>query len=70
MDFPLVVKHVREKMGMSQEDLARAINVSFASVNRWENGKTRPNKLALSVFLAFCDQQGIPAKDMLKNNAL
>ena len=59
MDFPSVVKYVREKMGMSQEDLARAINVSFASINRWENGKNRPNKLALSVFTNFCEQQGI-----------
>jgi len=66
MDFPSVVKHVREALNMSQEDLARAINVSFASINRWENGKTRPNKLALSVFFAFCEQQGIPAKEMLK----
>lgn len=65
MNFPDVVKYVREKTGMSQEDLARALNVSFASVNRWENGKTRPNKLALSVFFAYCEQQGIPAKDML-----
>ena len=41
MDFSLVVKYVREKMGMSQEDLARTLNVSFASTNRWENGKNR-----------------------------
>ena len=59
MDFPSVVKYVREKKGISQEDLARAINVSFASINRWENGKNRPNKLALSVFTSYCKQQGI-----------
>ena len=59
MDFPSVVKYVREKKGMSQEDLARAINVSFASINRWENGKNRPNKLALSIFASYCKQQGI-----------
>jgi len=59
MDFPSVVKYVREKKGISQEDLARAINVSFASINRWENGENRPNKLALSVFTSYCKQQGI-----------
>ena len=67
MDFPAVVKLVREKLGMSQEDLARALNISFASINRWENGKNRPNKLALSVFLDFCEQQGIPAKEMVQD---
>lgn len=64
MDFPSVVKYVRGKMDMSQEDLARAINVSFASINRWENGKTRPNKLALSVFTAFCKQKGIDIEEL------
>ena len=59
MDFPSIVKYVRDKLNMSQEDLARAINVSYASINRWENGKNRPNKLALSVFTVFCKQQGI-----------
>ena len=68
MDFPAVVKYVREKTGMSQEDLARAINVSFASINRWENGKNRPNKLALSVFTSYCKQKGIDI-DELKEGA-
>lgn len=54
MDFPRAVKDVREKLGLSQEDLARAINVSFATINRWENGKTKPNKMALGVFNEFC----------------
>ena len=64
MDFPSVVKYVRDKTDMSQEDLARAINVSYASINRWENGKNRPNKLALSVFSSFCKQQGIDINEL------
>ena len=66
MTFPEIVKNVRDRLEMSQEDLARALNISFATVNRWENGKTKPNKLTLSVFFAYCEQQGIPAKEMLK----
>lgn len=66
MDFPSVVKLVREKMGVSQEELARALNVSFASVNRWENGKNHPNQLALSVFCNYCEQQGISVKELLQ----
>lgn len=59
MNFPEIVKIVREKSDMSQEDLARALNVSFATINRWENGKTHPNKLTLAVFFDFCKQQGL-----------
>lgn len=48
------VKEVRKQLGISQEDLARELGVSFASVNRWENGKTNPSRLARSQFVLFC----------------
>ena len=64
MNFPEIVKKVREKANMSQEDLARALNVSFATINRWENGKTHPNKLTQAVFLDFCRQQGLDMKNL------
>lgn len=59
MNFYEIVRLIREKTGMSQEDLARALNVSFATINRWENGKTRPNKLTQSVFFDFCKLHGV-----------
>lgn len=45
-NFPKVVKELRKQLGLSQEELAHALGVSFATVNRWENGKTTPSKLA------------------------
>ncbi len=49
-----LVKEVRRQLGISQEDLARDLGVSFATVNRWENGKSRPSKLARAQFDSFC----------------
>ena len=63
MEFSQIVKTVREKLCMSQEDLARALNVSFATINRWENGKTHPNKLTKNVFFDFCRQQELEVDD-------
>lgn len=63
MDFAATVKTARNKLKMSQENLARALNVSYATVNRWENGKTHPNKMAKQVFMAFCEQNGIYMPD-------
>ena len=40
------LKKLRQLKGWSQEDLARELGVSFATVNRWENGKTKPSKMA------------------------
>ena len=59
MEFSIKIKIVREKLNMSQEDLARALNVSFATINRWENSKTKPIKMAQAVFDFFCEKHGI-----------
>jgi putative transcriptional regulator len=59
MTFADVVKEVRKRLGISQEDLAHSLNVSFATINRWENGKTSPNKLTRKYFYDFCQSKGI-----------
>ncbi|MDR1051041.1 MAG: helix-turn-helix domain-containing protein [Deltaproteobacteria bacterium] len=38
---------------MSQHDLARELNVSFTSLNRWENKQVAPSKLAAKVSLTY-----------------
>lgn len=45
-DLPRKIKAIRQKLGLSQEELAQKLGVSFTSVNRWENGQTKPSKLA------------------------
>ena len=59
MEFAEKVKLVRERLKISQEELARALNVSYATINRWENAKTTPNKMAQDVFHAFCEKHGV-----------
>ena len=54
MDFSEKIKYVRAKLDISQEELAQALNVSFASIHRWEKEKTKPIKMAQSAFNAFC----------------
>jgi predicted ATPase/DNA-binding CsgD family transcriptional regulator/DNA-binding XRE family transcriptional regulator/predicted negative regulator of RcsB-dependent stress response len=34
---------LRARLGLSQEQLARRLSVSFATVNRWETGRSRPS---------------------------
>lgn len=53
-NFPETVKAVRQQIGLSQEELAHASGVSFATVNRWEKGKTLPSKLARRQSEHFC----------------
>jgi len=55
-DYPALVKEVRRQLAISQEDLARELGVSYATVNRWENGQARPSRLARTQLDAFCER--------------
>lgn len=46
IDFSSRVRRLREKFGLTQVQLAERLGVSFASVNRWENGQSKPAALA------------------------
>ena len=41
-----LILEIRNRLNASQEDLARMIGISYATVNRWENGHSQPNKAA------------------------
>ena len=45
-DMKNLIKKIRFYLNMSQTEFAEHMNVSFATVNRWENGRAVPNKLA------------------------
>jgi putative transcriptional regulator len=56
-DFARSVKYVRKQLGLSQEGLAHELGVSFATVNRWENGKTAPSRMAQNQFKSFYEEK-------------
>ena len=59
MTFSEIVKAIRQRTGDSQKELAAALNVSFATVNRWEKGHCEPAPLALTGVKAYCAARGI-----------
>lgn len=42
MNYPKMLRKYREKVLLTQTELAEKLGVSFASVNRWENGQFEP----------------------------
>jgi putative transcriptional regulator len=56
MDYPQMIREIRSVLNISQEDLARELHISFATVNRWENAKTTPSKMAQRSIIEFCKQ--------------
>ena len=55
-----LIRIMRKKALLSQEDFAKALNVSVGTINRWENGKTKPNITAMKKIKAFCEENSIP----------
>ena len=60
------VKKVRKQLNYTQKELAYALDVSYATVNRWENSQVLPSKLAVKSFIDFCENNFIDISD-LKN---
>ena len=56
MEFKDKLIAARAKLNLSQEAMARALDVSFATINR---GKTNPTKKAELRFNEFCINNGI-----------
>lgn len=59
-----LLKEIRFYTGMSQQELADQLGVTFASINRWESAKATPNKLAQTKLYDFCKEKQIPVFDM------
>lgn len=44
---------IRRMLGLSQEQMARLIGVSFTSVNRWEGGHSSPTGCTRDIYVAL-----------------
>jgi putative transcriptional regulator len=54
MNIGMSIKSIRQKSLLSQEAFAQELGVSFASVNRWESGKSKPSYKAMQLIDAYC----------------
>lgn len=58
MTFSSEIKKVRLSCFLNQAEFAKAIGVSFTTLNRWENGKAMPNIKAMKPLKQFCIKYG------------
>jgi len=64
-NIPELAREVRRQLGRSQEELAHELGVNFTTINRWENGKTSPFKLAQAQIKVFCERMTPKGKPQL-----
>lgn len=59
MEFKDKVLRARALLNLTQEELAKQLGVSFNTINRWENGKVEPTKVAKLRFDEYCRKNGV-----------
>lgn len=62
-----LIKQIRTHLNMSQTEFANRLNVTFQTVNRWENGRAVPNRLAQSSMYELCKSKSVPVYEMTLN---
>lgn len=60
-----IIRKMRGYIGISQQELAEYMNVSFATVNRWENGHAVPAMSAQNRLFEYCVENKIPLVDFI-----
>jgi DNA-binding XRE family transcriptional regulator len=63
VDYAKLIKKLREKLILSQSELASILDVSFSSVNRWENGKHEPTIKVKRKIVEICKGNNIKIDD-------
>jgi len=61
-DWGVLVRTTRTELGLTQEQLASKLGVTFASVNRWENGRVTPSRLALKQIEALINDMNVETR--------
>jgi len=57
-DAARMIRTWRQRAGLTQEHLARALGVTFSTVSRWENGHVRPSSLAWKALVQVAAEHG------------
>ena len=67
VDIPLLIKELRKRLGVTQEQFAQKVGVTYGSVNNWENGKRTPQPFLLRRLIEMKEEMGVEAKQRLKS---
>ena len=63
-DISKVIRKLRANLGLTQERFAAKLGVTYSTINRWENNKSKPSPLAWLRIEKL--QKGLHRKNNLK----
>ncbi|MBO4540780.1 MAG: helix-turn-helix transcriptional regulator [Bacilli bacterium] len=60
MNYQKQIKRIRNELLITQEELAAMLGVTFATVNRWENGHHEPTIKQQRRIRDLCKKKHVP----------
>ena len=64
LNYAKALLELRSKLNISQTEMAALLNVSDPSVNRWENGRAVPIKIARVRIEKMCKENNIEIEEV------
>lgn len=64
-DIAELILELRHRLRLTQEQFAARLGVTFPTVNRWENRRTKPSRIALKLIYSMLEQMGEAGEDLL-----
>jgi putative transcriptional regulator len=61
----ILVYEMRMRLSLTQKDFAARMGVTFISINRWENAKSQPSKMAMKLLKGLLLEMGDRGSDLL-----
>ena len=57
-EISILIRALRQELGLTQEKFAAKLGVTFPTVNRWENKRAKPSPLAMEKIEVLAKQFG------------
>jgi len=66
IDIPKLIKELRHKLDLTQEQFANRVGVTFSTVNSWEKGTRKPHPFLLNRLLEMAEETGLKNIESIK----
>jgi putative transcriptional regulator len=60
-----IIRDLRLLAGLTQEQFAATLGVTYTTINRWENGRSKPSPLAMGKIEGMLEEMGAQGQDLL-----
>jgi len=65
-DIPRLIKELRDKLGLTQEQFAQKVGVTFPTINNWEKGNRIPHPFLFQKLLEMAEEVGLKNIENIK----